>query len=87
MRSSSATEVGLRIAPSTRGKLPALVSSTAMKELQEAVVVLNDIEKKRRRKVRTESDKSRIRSEELRLKTEKNLAEISEKLNRLIGPR
>jgi hypothetical protein len=58
-----------------------------MKELQEAVVVLNDIEKKRRRKVRTESDKSRIRSEELRLKTEKNLAEISEKLNRLIGPR
>ena len=58
-----------------------------MKELQEAVVVLNDIEKKRRRKVRTESDKSRIRSEELRLKTEKNLAEISEKLNRLIVPR
>jgi hypothetical protein len=58
-----------------------------MKELQEAAVVLNDIEKKRRRKVRTESDKSRIRSEELRLKTEKNLAEISEKLNRLIGPR
>jgi hypothetical protein len=34
-----------------------------------------------------EPDKSRIRSEELRLKTEKNLAEISEKLNRLIGPR
>ena len=58
-----------------------------MKELQEAAVVLNDIEKKRRRKVRTESDKSRIRSEELRLKTEKNLTEISEKLNRLIGPR
>ena len=87
MRSSSAIEVGLRITPSTRGSLPELVSSTAMKELQEAVVVLNDIEKKRRRKVRTESDKSRIRSEELRLKTEKNLAEISEKLNRLIVPR
>jgi DNA-binding transcriptional regulator GbsR (MarR family) len=59
---------------------------TAMKELQEAMVVMDDIEKKRRKQFRTRSDKSRVRSEELRLRTEKNLAEIAEKLNRLIGP-
>jgi len=59
---------------------------TAMKELQEAMVIMDGIEKKRRKRFRTQSDKSRVRSEKLQLGIEKNLAEITEKLNRLIGP-
>lgn len=56
----------------------------AKKELQEAMVILSHINKMEC--VSRELGSPSIQSDELRLRIEKNLAEISEKLNRLIGP-
>jgi hypothetical protein len=57
----------------------------AMKELQDSMVILAHIE--RTRSVSRELAQASNRSEKLRLRIEKHLAEITEKLNRLIGPR
>jgi hypothetical protein len=56
----------------------------AMKELQEAMLILAHIEKTQ--SVSHELAQPDSRSEELQRRIEKNLAEITEKLNRLIGP-
>jgi hypothetical protein len=56
----------------------------AMKELQDSMVILARIEKKQR--VSRELAQLDSLSDKFRLRTEKNLAEITEKLNRLIGP-
>jgi len=56
----------------------------ANKELQEAMAILAHIGETR--SVDREYAQPDCRSEKLRLRIEKNLAEISEKLNRLIGP-
>jgi hypothetical protein len=56
----------------------------AMQDLQEAMSLLGRIEKRRNQPVLNRS--ALDRSEKLRLRIDKNLAEISEKLNRLIGP-
>jgi transcription elongation GreA/GreB family factor len=56
----------------------------AMKELQESMVILAHIEKTR--SAGRDLAQPDSRSEELQRRIEKNLAEITEKLNRLIGP-
>jgi hypothetical protein len=56
----------------------------AMKDLQDSMAILASIE--RAQSVSREVAPPSIRSEKLRRRIEKNLAEITEKLNRLIGP-
>jgi len=56
----------------------------AIKELQEAMVVIAHIEKTQTEHIRELLD-FRIESEKFRLRTETNLAEITDKLNGLIG--
>ncbi len=48
------------------------------------MIILSDIDKKR--SVSPEFETPSVRSEKLRLRIEKSLAEITEKLDRLIGP-
>ncbi len=56
----------------------------AIKELQDTMVVLAHIEKTQTDHIR-ELVQFRIQSEKFRLRTEENLAEITDKLNGLIG--
>ena len=56
----------------------------AIKELQETMVVMAHIEKTQTEHIR-ELVQFRIQSEKFRLRTEENLAEITDKLNGLIG--
>lgn len=56
----------------------------AIRELQDAVVVMAHIEKTQSEHIR-ELIEFRIQSEKFRVKTEENLAEITDKLNGLIG--
>jgi hypothetical protein len=56
----------------------------AIKELQEAMVVMAHIEKTQSEHIK-ELPQFRIQSEKFRLRTEENLAEITDKLNGLIG--
>ena len=58
---------------------------SAIKELQETMVVMAHIEKTQTEHIK-DLVQFRIQSDKFRLRTEKNLAEITEKLNRLIGP-
>ena len=57
---------------------------SAMKGLQESMAVLARIDKMQ--SVSPEAAQDSIRSEKLQKRIEKNRAEITEKLNRLIGP-
>ena len=57
---------------------------SAMKGLQESMAVLARVDKMQI--ASPEAVQERIESEKLQLRIEKNLAEITEKLNRLIGP-
>ncbi|MGP0074325.1 MAG: hypothetical protein ACLPWF_20615 [Bryobacteraceae bacterium] len=63
----------------------------AIKELQETMVVMAHIEKKQSEHIRDlvdfriQSEKLQIQSEAFRKRTEENLAEITDKLNGLIG--
>jgi hypothetical protein len=63
----------------------------AIKELQEAMVVMAHIEKRQSEHIRDlqefriTSETLQKRSEEFRARTEQNLAEITDKLNGLIG--
>jgi endonuclease III len=57
---------------------------SAMKELQESMAVLARIDKMQ--SVSPDAVQESIESEKLQRRIQKNLAEISEKLNRLIGP-
>jgi hypothetical protein len=56
----------------------------AIKELQETMVVMAHIEKTQSEHIR-DLVQFRIQSEKFRLRTEENLAEITDKLNGLIG--
>ncbi len=56
----------------------------AIKELQDTMVVMAHIEKVQSEHI-SELVEFRVQSEKLRLRTEENLAEISDKLNGLIG--
>ena len=56
----------------------------AIRELQEAMVVMAHIEKTQSEHIKDLID-FRIQSEKFRLRTEENLAEITDKLNGLIG--
>jgi len=56
----------------------------AIKELQDTMVVMAHIEKTQSEHIR-ELVQFRIQSERFRLRTEENLAEITDKLNGLIG--
>jgi hypothetical protein len=56
----------------------------AIKELQEAMVVMAHIEKTQSEHIK-DLVQFRIQSEKFRLRTEENLAEITHKLNGLIG--
>jgi hypothetical protein len=56
----------------------------AIKELQETMVVMAYIEKKQSEHIRDLVD-FRVESEKFRSRTEQNLAEITDKLNGLIG--
>lgn len=56
----------------------------AIKELQDAMVVMAHIEKKHGEHIK-ELVQFRIESERFRQRTEQNLAEITDKLNGLIG--
>ena len=56
----------------------------AIKELQETMVVMAHIEKRQTEHIR-ELLEFRIQSEKFRVRTEENLAEITDKLNGLIG--
>jgi len=56
----------------------------AIKELQEAMVVMAHIEKKQSEHLRDLLD-FRVESEKFRARIEQNLAEITDKLNGLIG--
>jgi len=56
----------------------------AIKKLQETSSILAQIDKMRMTKL--ESAQLDERSEKLQLRIERNLKEITEKLNRLIGP-
>ena len=64
---------------------------TAIKELQETMVVMAHIEKAQSEHIkdlvqfRIQSEKLRLQSEEFRRRTHENLAEITDKLNGLIG--
>jgi hypothetical protein len=57
---------------------------SAIKELQETMVVMAHIEKTQTEHIK-ELVQFRILSEKFRLRTEENLAEITDKLNGLIG--
>jgi hypothetical protein len=57
---------------------------SAIKELQEAVVVMAHIEKTQSEHIK-DLVHFRVQSEKFRLRTEENLAEITDKLNGLIG--
>jgi len=57
---------------------------SAIKTLQETTIILSHIDKIQ--SVRPEFGPPSFQSEKLRLKIEKNLSEIAEKLHRLIGP-
>jgi hypothetical protein len=57
---------------------------SAMKELRESMAILAHIE--RTQSLSRELGPPSTQSENLHLRIEKNLAEITEKLNRLIGP-
>jgi hypothetical protein len=57
---------------------------SAIKELQEAVVVMAHIEKTQSEHIK-DLVQFRVQSEKFRLRTEENLAEITDKLNGLIG--
>ena len=57
----------------------------ALKELQQTMVVMAHIEKMRREHIREQVELP-IESGKLRIRIRKNLAEIREKLDRLIGP-
>jgi hypothetical protein len=57
---------------------------SAIKELQETMVVMAHIEKTQTEHIK-DLVQFRIQSEKFRLKTEENLAEITDKLNGLIG--
>jgi hypothetical protein len=56
----------------------------AIKELQDTVIVMAHIEKIQSEHIK-ELVQFRIQSEKFRLRTEENLAEITDKLNGLIG--
>jgi hypothetical protein len=56
----------------------------AAKKLQDSVAILARVDKMQI--ASPEAVQERIESEKLQLRIEKNLAEITEKLNRLIGP-
>ena len=56
----------------------------AIKELQDTMVVMAHIEKTQSEHIQ-ELVQFRIQSEKFRLRTEENLAEITDKLNGLIG--
>jgi hypothetical protein len=64
---------------------------TAIKELQETMVVMAHIERRQTEHIREllefriQSEKLQIQSETFRKRTEENLAEITDKLNGLIG--
>ena len=64
---------------------------TAIKELQDTMVVMAHIEKAQSEHIkdlvefRIQSEKLRLQSEEFRRRTDENLAEITDKLNGLIG--
>jgi hypothetical protein len=64
---------------------------SAIRELQDTVIVMAHIEKRQSEHIselvefRIESEKLRMQSEKFRLRTEVNLAEITDKLNGLIG--
>jgi len=57
---------------------------SAIKELQDTMVVMAHIEKRQSEHLK-ELVQFRIQSEKFRLRTEENLAEITDKLNGLIG--
>jgi hypothetical protein len=63
----------------------------AIKELQEAMIVMAHIEKKQSEHIRElvdfriQSERLQIESEKFRRRTEENLSEITDKLNGLIG--
>lgn len=57
---------------------------TVVRELQESMVVMAHIEKIQSEHIR-ELIEFRVQSEKFRLRTEENLAEITDKLNGLIG--
>ena len=57
---------------------------SAIKELQETMVVMAHIEKTQSEHIR-DLVQFRVQSEKFRLRTEQNLAEITDKLNGLIG--
>lgn len=56
----------------------------AIKELQDTMVVMAHIEKRQSEHI-SELIEFRIQSEKFRVRTEENLAEITDKLNGLIG--
>jgi hypothetical protein len=64
---------------------------SAIKELQDTMVVMAHIEKVQSEHIselvdfRIQSEKLRLQSEEFRRRTDENLAEITDKLNGLIG--
>jgi hypothetical protein len=64
---------------------------SAIKELQDTMIVIAHIEKRQSEHIsellefRAESEKLQMQSEKFRLRTEQNLAEITDKLNGLIG--
>ncbi len=64
---------------------------SAIKELQETMVVMAHIEKTQSEHIqelihfRIQSEKFRMQSEEFRRRTDENMAEITDKLNGLIG--
>lgn len=57
---------------------------SAIKELQETMVVMAHIEKTQSEHIR-DLVQFRVQSEKFRLRTKQNLAEITDKLNGLIG--
>ncbi|HTC34009.1 MAG TPA: hypothetical protein VK724_11595 [Bryobacteraceae bacterium] len=57
---------------------------SAIKELQDTMIVMAHIEKRQSEHI-SELVDFRIQSEKFRLRTEENLAEITDKLNGLIG--
>jgi len=64
---------------------------SAIKDLQDTMIVMAHIEKRQSEHVsellefRIQSEKLQMQSEKFRLRTEQNLAEITDKLNGLIG--
>ena len=63
----------------------------AIKELQDTMIVMAHIEKRQSEHIselvefRIQSEKLQMQSEKFRIRTEENLAEITDKLNGLIG--